>query len=91
MSPESGGAARMVLENREFIMNLMMSIAVLIKCIVVLIWWRSDQNPSKMLEPPKSLIVKDLKIKVNDGKQKVTIFFRTDLTNMGCQEHNACC
>ena len=72
-------------------MNLMISIVVLIKCIVVLIWWRSGQKLPKTLEPPKSLIVKDPKIKVNDGKQKVTIFSGTNLTNMGCQEHNACC
>ena len=90
MSSESSGVAVMVLENHEFIMILMMSIAVLIMCIVVLIWRRSDQKPSKTLEPLKSLIVKDPEIEVDDGKQKVTIFSEIDPTNVGCQEHNAC-
>ena len=77
VSSESGGAAAMVLENREFIMILTTSIAVLIGCVVVLIWRRSGQKQSKTPEPPKPLIVKDLEVEVDDGKQKVTIFFGT--------------
>ncbi|XP_034699648.1 NADPH--cytochrome P450 reductase [Vitis riparia] len=77
VSSESGGAAAMVLENREFIMILTTSIAVLIGCVVVLIWRRSGQKQSKTPDPPKPLIVKDLEVEVDDGKQKVTIFFGT--------------
>ncbi|RVW59522.1 NADPH--cytochrome P450 reductase 2 [Vitis vinifera] len=62
VSSESGGAAAMVLENREFIMILTTSIAVLIGCVVVLIWRRSGQKQSKTPEPPKPLIVKDLEV-----------------------------
>lgn len=77
VSSDSGGTSSLVLENREFIMILTTSIAVLIGCVVVLIWRRSGQKPSKMPEPPKPLIVKDLDVDVDDGKQKVTIFFGT--------------
>lgn len=77
VSSEYGGAAAMVLENREFIMIVTTSIAVLIGCVVVLIWRRSGQKPQKTLDPPKPLIVKDLDVEVDDGKKKVTIFFGT--------------
>uniref|UniRef100_A0A6N2M0W3 NADPH--cytochrome P450 reductase n=1 Tax=Salix viminalis TaxID=40686 RepID=A0A6N2M0W3_SALVM len=82
VSSESGGyaaeVATLILENREFVMILTTSIAVLIGCVVVLIWRRSSgyQRP-KVPVPPKPLIVKDLEPEVDDGKKKVTIFFGT--------------
>ena len=82
VSSESGGSvaevATLILENREFVMILTTSIAVLIGCVVVLIWRRSSgyQRP-KVPVPPKPLIVKDLEPEVDDGKKKVTIFFGT--------------
>ena len=44
VSSGSGGAATLVLENREFIMIVTTSIAVLIGCVVVLIWRRFGQK-----------------------------------------------
>ncbi|KAM7249722.1 hypothetical protein ACFE04_019881 [Oxalis oulophora] len=60
-------------------MILTTSIAVLIGCVVVFIWRRSNKS-NKGFEPPKPLIIKqanDDDDDVVDGKQKVTIFFGT--------------
>lgn len=64
-------------ENREFVMILTTSIAVLIGCVVVLVWRRSGAQKSRKVEPPKPLIVKEPEIQEDDGKKKVTIFFGT--------------
>lgn len=69
--------ATMLLENREFVMILTTSIAVLIGCVVVLVWRRSGSQKPKQIEPPKPLIVKEPELEVDDGKKKVTIFFGT--------------
>ncbi|KAK3221498.1 hypothetical protein Dsin_008523 [Dipteronia sinensis] len=67
-----------IIENREFVMILTTSIAVLIGCVVVFIWRRSSGQKSKSIEQPKSLIVEERpKDEVDDGKTKVTIFFGT--------------
>ncbi|KAG4186128.1 hypothetical protein ERO13_A08G023216v2 [Gossypium hirsutum] len=69
--------ATMLLENKEFVMILTTSIAVLVGCVVVLVWRRSFSQKPKQITPPKPLIVKDRGDEVDDGKKKVTIFFGT--------------
>ncbi|XP_052199637.1 NADPH--cytochrome P450 reductase-like [Diospyros lotus] len=66
-------------ENRELLMILTTSVAVLIGCVVVLIWRRSSgQKAVKAVEPPRPLSVKtEPEPEVDDGKKKVTIFFGT--------------
>lgn len=69
----------MVLENRELLMILTTSVAVLIGCVVVLVWRRSSsQKSAKAFEAPKTVVPKiKEELEVDDGKQKVTIFFGT--------------
>lgn len=64
-------------ENREFVMILTTSIAVLIGCVVVLVWRRSGGQKSKKIEPPRPLMVKEPEIQEDDDRKKVTIFFGT--------------
>ncbi|CAN1222847.1 NADPH--cytochrome P450 reductase 1 [Linum grandiflorum] len=68
----------MTLDNKEFVMILTTSIAVLIGCAVVLVWRRSSRK-AKSFEPPTPLIVKKKEVEqeVDDGKTKVTVFFGT--------------
>ncbi|KAM2657809.1 hypothetical protein EV1_013131 [Malus domestica] len=68
-----------ILENREFVMILTTSIAVLIGCVVVFVLRRSSsQKQSRVLQPPKPLIVLEPEPEeVDDGSRKVTIFFGT--------------
>ncbi|CAN6725164.1 unnamed protein product [Malus baccata var. baccata] len=68
-----------ILENREFVMILTTSIAVLIGCVVVLVLRRSSsQKQPRVLQPPKPLIVLEPEPEeVDDGSRKVTIFFGT--------------
>ncbi|BFG14571.1 hypothetical protein CerSpe_008450 [Prunus speciosa] len=66
-----------MLENREFVMILTTSIAVLIGCVVVLIWRRSSAPPKpRVIQPPAPVIVTP-EPEVDDGTKKVTIFFGT--------------
>ncbi|KAI4381116.1 hypothetical protein MLD38_007224 [Melastoma candidum] len=67
----------LIFENRELVMILTTSIAVLIGCVVLLVWRKSGTPKSKTFEPPKPLIVKELDPEVDDGKKRVTIFFGT--------------
>ncbi|GKV00462.1 hypothetical protein SLEP1_g13146 [Rubroshorea leprosula] len=69
--------ATILLENREFIMILTTSIAVLIGCVVVLVWRRSGGQKSKHVEPPEQKVVEKPVVEDDDGKKKVTIFFGT--------------
>lgn len=69
--------ATLILDNREFVMILTTSIAVLIGCVVVFVWKRSSGQKAKPFEPPKQLIVKEPEPEVDDGKKKVTVFFGT--------------
>ncbi|KDO43871.1 hypothetical protein CISIN_1g005072mg [Citrus sinensis] len=69
--------ASIVLDNKEFVMILTTSIAVLIGCVVVFILRRSSSSKPKKVEPLKPLVVKEPEVEVDDGKQKVTIFFGT--------------
>ncbi|XP_015888193.3 NADPH--cytochrome P450 reductase 1 [Ziziphus jujuba] len=79
VSSESAGAevASIILENREFVTILTTSIAVLIGCVVALLWRRSSSQKPKVAEPPKPLIVQVPEVEVDDGKKKVTVFFGT--------------
>ncbi|XP_058755365.1 NADPH--cytochrome P450 reductase [Vicia villosa] len=73
----SQAPSSIIFENREFVMILTTSIAVLIGCVVVLIWRRSNSNKSKQIEAPKLVIKKLPELDVDDGKKKVTVFFGT--------------
>ncbi|XP_039041226.1 NADPH--cytochrome P450 reductase 2-like [Hibiscus syriacus] len=78
--PSNASAAEIAsifLENKELVMILTTSITVLVGCVVVLVWRRSGSQKPKQIVPSKPLIVKDLDAEVDDGKQKVTIFFGT--------------
>ncbi|KAL4311584.1 hypothetical protein GQ457_01G049800 [Hibiscus cannabinus] len=80
MDPSDASAAEIatiLLENRELVMILTTSVALLVGCVVVLVWRRSGSRKPKQIIPPKPLIVKDLDAEVDDGKKKVTIFFGT--------------
>ncbi|XP_050216550.1 NADPH--cytochrome P450 reductase 1 [Mercurialis annua] len=82
VSSESGGGVEVVTtmfnENREFVMILTTSIAVLIGCVFVLVWRRSGKSKSVAhAEPLKPLIVKELEPEPDDGKKRVTVFFGT--------------
>ncbi|GLT34093.1 hypothetical protein SLA2020_086350 [Shorea laevis] len=52
-SKSAAEVATILLDNREFIMILTTSIAVLIGCVVVLVWRRSGGQKSKLVEPPE--------------------------------------
>lgn len=69
--------ATFLLENRELVALLATSVAVLVGCVVVLVWRRSGSPKSGAVQPPKPLIVKEPEPEVDDGKKKVTIFFGT--------------
>ena len=67
----------MLIENRQFAMIISTSIAVLIGCIVMLLWRRSGGSP-KRVETLKPLVIKPpSEDEVDDGRKKVTIFFGT--------------
>ncbi|KAK2993486.1 hypothetical protein RJ640_015170 [Escallonia rubra] len=82
-SSESGDsvlptALAMLVENRELLMILTTSVAVLIGCVVVLVWRRSAQKSAKAFEAPKIVTSRvEPEPEVDDGKHKVTIFFGT--------------
>ncbi|XP_010548619.1 PREDICTED: NADPH--cytochrome P450 reductase 2-like [Tarenaya hassleriana] len=64
-------------ENKDFKALLTTSVAVLIGCVIVLVWRRSGGNKPKLVEPPKPLVIKRREEEVDDGRKKVTIFFGT--------------
>ncbi|XP_028795064.1 NADPH--cytochrome P450 reductase isoform X1 [Neltuma alba] len=76
-SGAAGEVASMLLGNREFVMFLTTSVALLIGCVVVLLWRRSGGQKVKAVEPVKPVIVKEPEVEEDDGKKKVTIFFGT--------------
>ncbi|KAL6189093.1 hypothetical protein ACLB2K_040483 [Fragaria x ananassa] len=78
-STSSAGAevASVILENREFLMILTTSIAVLISCVVVFVWRRSSAQKPKLVQPLKPLVIPEPEPEVDDGSKKVTIFFGT--------------
>ncbi|CAI9761267.1 unnamed protein product [Fraxinus pennsylvanica] len=69
----------MLMENRDLIMVLTTSVAVLIGCVVVLVWRRAAGSAKKAVEPPKLVIPKAVAEpeEVDGGKKKVAIFFGT--------------
>ncbi|MED6191546.1 MFS transporter multidrug-resistance type transporter [Stylosanthes scabra] len=75
-SPAADVAA-IILENRQFLMVLTTSVAILIGCVVALIWRRSSSHKPKPIELPKRLVEKEPELEVDDGKKKVSIFFGT--------------
>nr|QNL13420.1 NADPH-dependent cytochrome P450 reductase [Camptotheca acuminata] len=80
VSFESGEspALAMLIENRELVMILTTSVAVLIGCFVVLLWRRSSGKSGKVTEPPKPLVVEtEPEPEVDDGKKKASIFYGT--------------
>ncbi|KAF6138452.1 hypothetical protein GIB67_022486 [Kingdonia uniflora] len=67
-----------LIENREILMVLTSSIAVLIGCVFLFVWRRSSSGSSRTIEPPRPLVVRDApEPEIDDGKKKVTIFFGT--------------
>ncbi|KAL5974002.1 MFS transporter multidrug-resistance type transporter [Asimina triloba] len=78
MLSDSGVA--IILENRELLMILTTAVAVVIGCLFVFIWRRSNgQKSSKGAEAPKPVILEHQQSEpeVDDGKKKVAIFFGT--------------
>lgn len=74
----SSPSLALLLENRELLMLLTTSFAVLIGCVVVFVWRRSNDKSSKSLEAVKLVAPKvEPEEEVDDGKKKVTIFFGT--------------
>nr|ALO61915.1 NADPH cytochrome P450 oxidoreductase [Thapsia garganica] len=68
----------MLLENREVMMLLTTSFALLVGFGLVLMWRRSTTKSVKSVEPAKIVIPKfEMEEEVDDGKKKVTIFYGT--------------
>lgn len=78
-SEAAAEAVSILFESREFLMLLTTSVAVLIGCVVLFIWRRSNgHKKSKEVESLKPAIVKEEPdLDVDDGLKKVTIFFGT--------------
>ncbi|XP_058191185.1 NADPH--cytochrome P450 reductase [Rhododendron vialii] len=77
-SGTADSALSALVENRELLMILSTSVAVLIGCIVMLLWRRSaSQKSAKFSDFPKPLVVKTEEPEVDDGKKKVTVFYGT--------------
>lgn len=77
---EDSSAAAIIVENREIVMFVTTSIAVLIGVAFLLIWRKSNGGKSSRVvsDAPKPLILKEEDdIDVDDGKKKVTVFFGT--------------
>ncbi|KAM7469290.1 hypothetical protein LguiA_007473 [Lonicera macranthoides] len=68
-----------LVDNKELMMILTTSVAVLIGCAVVLVWKRSSgRRSAKVFEAPKVVTAKvEPEVEVDDGKKKVTIFYGT--------------
>ncbi|GFY80691.1 P450 reductase 2 [Actinidia rufa] len=67
-------------ENRELLMILTTSVALLIGCLAVLVWRRSSGQKSTKgaAEPPRPLMVNtEPEPEIDDGKKKVSIFYGT--------------
>ncbi|KAK9931731.1 hypothetical protein M0R45_018997 [Rubus argutus] len=78
-SNSSAGAevTSVILENREFVMILTTSIAVLIGCVVVFFWRRSNAQKPRVVQPLKPLVIPEPEPELDDGSKKVTIFYGT--------------
>ncbi|KAG6411745.1 hypothetical protein SASPL_129829 [Salvia splendens] len=69
----------MLMENKDLMMMLTTSLAVLLGFAVYLVWRRGAGSAKKAVEPPKLVVPKALSEaeEEDDGKKKVTIFFGT--------------
>lgn len=69
----------MLMENKDLMMMLTTSLAVLLGFAVYLVWRRGAGSAKKAVEPPKLVVPKSLSEaeEEDDGKKKVTIFFGT--------------
>ncbi|XP_015933905.1 NADPH--cytochrome P450 reductase 2 [Arachis duranensis] len=76
-SEAAGDVAAIILENRQFVMVLTTSVAILIGCVIALVWRRSSSHKPKPVELPKRVIEREPEPEVDDGKKKVSIFFGT--------------
>ncbi|KAI7758018.1 hypothetical protein M8C21_005430, partial [Ambrosia artemisiifolia] len=64
----------MIMENRNLLTVFTTSFAVLIGCVVVLVWRRSNNNNKSVLEPPVVVVPKrKVEEEVDDGKKKALI------------------
>nr|UYR28659.1 NADPH-cytochrome P450 reductase 2 [Andrographis alata] len=68
-----------LMENKDLLMLITTSIAVLVGCVVVLLYRSATGSAKKVAEPPKIVVRKEPEEteQVDDGKKKVTIFFGT--------------
>ncbi|KAL1819894.1 hypothetical protein ACET3Z_014763 [Daucus carota] len=74
----SSPSLALLLENRELLMLLTTSVAVLIGCVFVFVWRRSNDKSAKSSEPVKLVAPRiEPEEEADDGKKKVTIFFGT--------------
>lgn len=74
------GELKMLVENRNLLTLFTTSFAVLIGCVIVLVWRKSFTKKSVVndLQPQKIVVPKkDQQLEIDDGKKKVTIFFGT--------------
>lgn len=79
-SDSAVSSSPLLLENRELLLLLTTSVAVLIACVFVFVWRRSNHKSSKSFEPVKFVRpkVEPEDEQVDDhGNKKVTIFFGT--------------
>ncbi|KAK4431962.1 NADPH--cytochrome [Sesamum alatum] len=77
-SSDGPAVVSLLMENRDLVMVLTTSVAVLIGCVVVLAWRRGSAK-KKPVEPPKLVLPKAVAEpeEVDDGKKKVAVFFGT--------------
>jgi len=72
------GSAVVLRENSQLLMVLTTSLAVLIGCVLFLVWRRGGSAPSKPPEKPTPLVKEEEEEEEDDsGKKKVTVFFGT--------------
>lgn len=65
-------------ENSQLLMVLTTSLAVLVACVLFLVWRRGGTAPSKPPEKPTPLVKEEEEEEEDDsGKKKVTVFFGT--------------
>lgn len=76
---QSEGLVAMLMENKDLVMVLTTSVAVLIGCVVVLAWRRaSGSGRYKQPELPKLVVPKAAEPEdVDDDKTKISVFFGT--------------
>nr|CAQ37789.1 NADPH:cytochrome P450 reductase [Coleus scutellarioides] len=76
---EHPAVVAMLMENKDLMMMLTTSVAVLLGLVVYLVWRRGAGSAKKVVEPQKLVVPKGpVEVEeVDDGKKKVTIFFGT--------------